>query len=475
MNARSSLACAFAACLLAAVASNAAQPPATPGLHGPLRLHPSNGRYFTDASGRAILLTGSHTWNNLLDMGPADPPARFDFDAYLDWMAAYPHNFMRLWTWELLTWDTRGNREAAPQIQHASPLPWRRTGPGQAVDGKPKFNLHEFDADYFARLKGRVKAAQARGIYVAVMLFEGWGLQFSPDAWSQHPFHPQNNVNGINGDQNGDGSGVELHELRDPKITALQEAYVRKVVDTVNAFDNVLYEIANECQPASTAWQYQMIRFLKDYEQTRPKQHPVGMTFQYKGGTNQTLFASPADWVSPNPDGGYRDSPPAADGAKVILSDTDHLWGIGGNAAWVWKSFLRGLNPIFMDCYDGQVLRKNFDLKWAEPVRRSMGYALQWSRRVDLASLTPRPDLASSKYCLANPGREYLVYLPDGKETTLDLSGAPQSFEVTWFNPETGAAKPGELVSSGGSVRLVSPLESKDALVWLKRVNTPSR
>jgi hypothetical protein len=46
---------------------------------------------------------------------------------------------------------------------------------------------------------------------------------------------------------------------------------------------------------------------------------------------------------------------------------------------------------------------------------------------------------------------------------------------VTWFNPETGATKAGELVSGGGSVRLVSPLESKDALVWLKRATAPSR
>ena len=45
--------------------------------------------------------------------------------------------------------------------------------------------------------------------------------------------------------------GVEIYELLDPKITALQEAYVRKVVDTVNEFDNVLYEISNENHPPS--------------------------------------------------------------------------------------------------------------------------------------------------------------------------------------------------------------------------------
>ena len=61
---------------------------------GPLRKHPENGRYFTDdtrdASGayKAIYLTGSHTWANLIDRGPTDPPAKFDFSAYLDLLQA---------------------------------------------------------------------------------------------------------------------------------------------------------------------------------------------------------------------------------------------------------------------------------------------------------------------------------------------------------------------------------------------------
>jgi hypothetical protein len=458
---------ALALAIGSAMATVAAEP-----MNGPLRVHPSNPRYFTDNSGRAILLTGSHTWNNLVDMGPTDPPAPFDYDAHLKWLAAYPHNFFRLWMWELVSWNTGANRESKAQVHFAAPHPWRRTGPGQALDGKPKFNLEEFNPEYVNRLRLRVKTAQDHGIYASVMLFEGWGVQFITNGWSSHPFHPQNNVNGINGDQNGDGLGVEIHELLNPRITALQEAYVRKVIDTINEFDNVLYEISNENHPASTEWQYHMIRFVKDYEKIKPKQHPVGMTFQYKGGSNQTLFDSPADWISPNPEGGYRDNPPAADGKKVVITDTDHLWGIGGNTPWVWKSFCRGLNPIFMDCYDGKVLNKNWDLKWAEPVRKSMGQTLEWSRRVDLAAMTSRSDFASSKYCLANPGREYLIYLPEGKEMTVDLTGQAASFDVEWFNPARGETRKEKSVSGGGSVRLVSPLASKDAVLYLKR-STP--
>jgi hypothetical protein len=435
---------------------------------GPLRVHPDNPRYFTDDSGRAILLTGSHTWNNLVDMSPADRPATFDYEAYLDWLLKHHHNFFRLWTWEPLTWDTRGVRDREGQVHRVGPLPFKRTGPGKAIDGKPKFDLRQFDDEYFRRLRDRVKAAQAQGLYPAVMLFEGWGIQFSPNGWQHHPFHPRNNVNGIDGDLDGDGKGLEVHSDRSKEITELQQAYVRKVVDTVNEFDNVLYEISNENHPESTQWQYAMIRIIKKYERTKPKQHPVGMTFQYKGGSNKTLFASPADWISPNREGGYRDNPPPADGSKVIVTDTDHLWGIGGNVPWVWNSFLRGLNPIFMDPYDGKVLRLGDDSKLVGPMRENLGYVQLWSQRVDLAAMTPQGDLASSRYCLANRGEEYLAYVPKSdKPLTLQLPAG--QFKIVWFNTSNGdETKPQRWTSSGGKQRFTAPFTA-DCLLHLRR------
>ncbi len=434
---------------------------------GTLRVSDVNPRYFTDDRGQAVYLTGSHTWNNLVDMGPSDPPEAFDFPAYIEWMKDYHHNFIRLWAWELLNWDTQGNREEEPEVHNVAPHPWMRTGPGNALDGKPKFDLETFNPAYFERLENRVSLAAENDIYVSIMLFEGWGLQFSPHAFENHPFHPDNNINGINGDLNNDGSAVEIHTLADDAITALQEAYVRHVVETVNAFDNVLYEISNENHPPSTEWQYHMIRFIQDLERDMPKQHPVGMTFQFKGGSNQTLFESPADWISPNPEGGYQDDPPPGDGTKVILTDTDHLWGIGGSHVWVWKSFLRGLNPLFMDPYDGKVLKKTFDPSWAEPLRRSMGTTLDLAQRMDLIHMVPAPALASSRYCLAHQGREYLVYLPEGQSVEVDLNGFPGVYETEWLDPRTGTFSQAAPVEGGGTVSLSSPFEDGDAVVYL--------
>ena len=437
---------------------------------GPLVVSDDNPRYFTDGSGRAVYLTGSHTWNNLVDMGPQDPPEPFDFEAYLDWMEDQNHNFFRLWTWELVAWNTMANeRDSSRAIFHnVAPLPYMRTGPGKALDGKPKFDLEQFNPEYFQRLRDRVEAAGERNIYTAVMLFEGWGLQRLEDGWIAHPFHPENNINGIDGDLNGDGYGLEVHTLANREITAIQENYARKVIETVNDLDNVLYEISNENHPPSTEWQYHMIKFIQEYEQDKPYQHPVGMTFQFRGGSNQTLFDSPADWISPNAEGGYRDNPPAATGEKVIITDTDHLWGIGGNHQWVWKSFLRGMNPIFMDPYDTKVLKRHYDPAWVDPLRKSMGYTLDYAQRMNLINMLPDTNLASSGYCLAERGKEYLVYLPSGNEVILDLTDVSGNLNVEWFNPMTGETIVQGKIQGGHVPIMKSPFGEDNVILYLK-------
>jgi hypothetical protein len=433
---------------------------AADSVRNPLRVHPANPRYFTDGTRapdgtlRAVYLTGAHTWNNFQDMGETDPPAPFDVHAYLDFLVERGHNFIRLWRWELLLWDTRASREQAPRRLVAGPHPWARTGPGTACDGKPRFNLEQFDDGYFRRLWARVAAAADRGLYVSVMLFEGWGLQHMAGAWKAHPFHPSNNINGLL--LAPEGRGLEVHTLDVPPVTRLQEAYVRKVCDTLNDFGNVLYEIANEAGAYSTELQYHFIRFIQTYEKRKRRQHPVGMTFQYSGdaqhrGSNATLVQSPADWISPNPEAGafdYRDNPPPSDGRKVVLADTDHLWGIGGDVAWVWKSFTRGLNPLFMDPYQDTILERGGIKRW-EPVRRAMGVTRRLADEIALATMSPRPELASTGYCLAAPGREYVVYLPEGGEVTVDLTAAAGPLEVAWIHPVDGTTTRAPVVQGG--------------------------
>lgn len=448
---------------------------------GPLRLNPANSHYFTDGSGKAIYLAGSHTWLNLQDGVLTDPPPAFDYTKYLDFLQNNNHNFFRLYTWEQSKWVAE---VTAPY--YFSPMPYLRTGPGVALDDKPKFDLTRFDQRYFDRMRQRVQQAGDRGIYVAVMLFNGWSIDdkgLNNNPWLGHPYNQANNMNGIDGDLNHDNQGNEIHTLANPTITARQEAYVRKVIDTVNDLDNVLYEISNESDVNSTDWQYHMINYVKSYEAGKPKQHPVGMTAQYLVSDDYTilntiLFNSPADWISPANANGYKDDPPVDNHGKVIIADTDHLWGIGGDRQWVWKSFMRGINPIFMDQYDdsyklsggGYIMNNVNDVS----LRQNLGYTVAYAQRMNLAATTPRNDLSSTNYCLANltPGAaEYLVYLLAGGNAIVNLTDASGGLDVEWFNPETGVTVP-DTPTTGGANRSFNAPFTGDAVLYIHQ--TPS-
>ncbi len=431
---------------------------------GPLRVSARNPRYFCDAGDREVLLVGSHTWNNLVDMGRSDPPEAFDFEAYLDFLDRYGHNFIRLWTWDSAVWDTRANGKWGKDfIHHVAPLPWARTGPGAALDGKPRFDLKQFDPAYFTRLRERVSAAGRRGIYVSVMLFEGWGMfhgnrrrgTMEQWAWRTHPFHPDNNINGID-------AGEKVHSRANPAVNELQAAYVRKVVDTVNEFENVLYEVINE--GGEKEWDWWVVETVRAHQRAKPQQHPIGIT-GHGAERLDSMLASPADWISPGSQDGYKDDPPAWDGKKVSLLDTDHVWGIGGNGAWVWKSFLRGHNPLFMDPYDGSVLAGRFDEQW-EPVRRNLGHVRRLANRLDLAAMKPQDDLASTKYCLADPGNAYVVYLPSGGNVKVSLGGPSNRFAVQWIHPSTGKTIAADAVTGGEDRQFTAPFDD-DAVLFL--------
>lgn len=445
---------------------------------GPLRNHPTNPRYFTDGtkladgSLNAVYLTGSHTWNNLVDMEREERPERFDFNAYLNFLAQYNHNFIRLWAWDLTTWDRMSSQQYTEEKDElrTSPQPWLRTGPGQALDGKLKFDLTRLNPAYFERLRERVSAAGRRGIYASVMLFEGWGLNQANRrtpvpgwAWRSHPFHPDNNVNGINADRDGDGVTGEVHRLNDDAVNGFQAAYIRKVADTVNDLDNVLYEVINE--GGQKEWNWWVVKTIHDYERTKPKQHPVGIT-GHGAERKDSMLASPAEWISPGRNDGYGDEPPAWGGNKVSLLDTDHIWGIGGNPAWVWKSFLRGHNPIFMDPYDHKVLGKGPTNRW-DSVRRAMGQTRRLAARVNLATMSPHDELSSTKYCLANPGQEYLVYQPDKGKFTVNLTQAASDVTVEWFDTAMDQTKPAEAVKGGAVREFLSPVDGS-VVLYLK-------
>lgn len=437
-------------------------------LRGPLRVCQGNPRFFADESGEAVFLTGSHTWAVLHDRRARNTPP-FDYARWLDFLEGHGHNFFRLWAWE----HASGMQFTDEAIDY-EPNRYPRTGPGTARDGKPKFDVMRFDDVFFRRLRTRVAAAAERGIYVAVMLFQGFSLDKRDpkqpgqgrNAFDTHPLHPDNNIHGIDGDIDRSGSGHGVHSLDLPEITTLQERFIAKVVDAVGDLDNVLWEISNESPVSSVDWQHYLIGFLRRLESNRPKQHPIGMS-----GVpveNAALEASGADWVAPACD---LLDPPAPSEGQVVVVDTDHIDAFGHQPSWPWRALMRGCNFTAMDPYcDARVGSPSEPVPDWEDLRRQMGLARRWSQRIHLTAMTPRGELASSRFCLAAPGYEYLVFVPQGTgELRMRLGEAPGRLEATWLECRSGRERAVGGVQGGAEREFSTAGLGGDAVLHLVR------
>jgi len=462
---------------------------------GPLVVHPDNPRYFMakdDPLRKAIYLTGTHTHDNLQDMATTDPPPVFNFDSdcsalpgdpgylpwtdcYLDFLEYHNHNYTRGWAWEQAKWIPLGTTD-----WYFNPVPYKRTGPGTAIDGKAKFDLTQYNTTYFDRLRQRAIAAGNRGYYISIMLFEGWSIEDKDkgvdNPWWGHPMNASNNINGINGDSNGDGEGHEVHTLPSdtyfsPPVSQAvidrEEDYVAHCIDELNDLDNIFWEISNESHQWSANWHYHMIDFIQSYEAAyKAKQHLLYMNAYDL--SNSTLFAPAchAEVVSPNKNGPNYRNPPVWSENKIVILDTDHLWGWGGDRDFVWKSFTRGYHPIYMDPLQDPVKWPPSDLRSIR-VREAMGYTLSYAERMVLKDTLPSSSVCTSGYCLVNTGRHYLAFQPSlGADFSVNLVAGPYDYE--WFDPQTGqVTATGSIVAPGGNYFFNNPY-SQMAVLFLE-------
>ena len=468
------------------------------GSGAPLTVHPHNSRLFANGAGNPVYMAGSATWFILYE--EAHPIDRRRISAFLDWLQSWGHNYTRVWSFSFYV----TNSAASPHS-----FPYLRTGPGSANDGGLKFDLTRPNVAYLELVSLFLEELEKRRMYCSIMLF-GSGNSFrEKNVYErQNAWHPHNN---INAETEVIERGADFYSMA-PGLLSLQENHVRWVIDGLNHFDNFVWEIINEAElPASKNWQYHMIRFIRDYEKTKPKQHLVIMS----GGNNEAggiLEDSPADIISPDASfGDYRRGGPAAYDEKIVINDTDHLWGFSKveqaelYRKWVWKTFLRGNHPIFMDDYDSFINGNNGKINPVyDGVRKNMGDTIDYARRfADLARMLPDPEAASTRYALVDAGREYLVYFPgDGDKGAKKESPAPdalrfigrlwskvtsqprpgaRSFTVNlppgtyrreWFDP-TRAKRLQDTLTCGkeGPVVFDVPAEmTDDVVVYLKRV-----
>lgn len=109
----------------------------------------------------------------------------------------------------------------------------------------------------------------------------------------------------------------------------------------------------------------------------------------------------------------------------------------------------------------------------------SMQHLATFFKKVKWWDMKPLPELVSDSpqpFCLANPGKEYVVYLRYGGMIHLDMGETAEGkqFNFYWYNPATGESTSGKKVTGGRKVQFTAPgmypgtLEYSD---WVLHVN----
>lgn len=94
-----------------------------------------------------------------------------------------------------------------------------------------------------------------------------------------------------------------------------------------------------------------------------------------------------------------------------------------------------------------------------------------FASRLSLDRFVPRQDLVDNGLCLADVGHEYVIYLPQAGDVTVDLGEARGSFIALWYNPRTRTDEEPQGVESGAFGRFTAPGDDDWVLHLRKRTS----
>lgn len=443
-----------AACIaipLLALGALAGQPKGDPILASPhpLTPYPLNASYFQSPKGHPLVLIGNYTWGTFSDVD-------YDYKAMFDTLKANGLNFARVWVW----WGC----EVFPEpINRLNVNPYGRIGPGNANDGKPKYDLTKFNPTFFQRLHAVCAAAQERGIFLQLTLLDAWMIKH-PHLWRLHAYHRDNNINGVDGDPKNTDTGTDAQQgfcsLGNPKVLERQKAFICKVVDAVNEFDNIFFEIANE-NYYNADWELHLCKFIREYEQSKPKQHlvmPLNLpNHDYNGIKTWDLQRLHTNLLK------------ARALRQPLIFDTDGLGCPDDSTVRkaAWTAFTSGGHVSYLDdsLQPGSEYRGNERGTRRATLRQQLGNLARFTRQVPFWKMKAEDALVKAGTAFAmGSANEVVAYLPQGGSIILDLTNLKGSLAYRWFNPREGKFGDQFRVEGGGQRPFQAPSRNDWAL-----------
>ena len=466
-----------------------------------LTIHPDNPKYFLFRGRPLVLLAASEHYGSIVNR-------RFDFERYLHEAALRKQTVTRTF---LLYRELQSARNPCSPLKPDSPdyvAPWPRTGPGRARDGELKYDLNQWNPEYFDRLHRFLSLASGLGIVVELTAFSN---TYADDVWDLNPLRGGNNLQNV-----GNVRWQEYLSRQDRTLFDRQVAYARKIVQETSRYDNIYYEICNEPgggfpnEPTLAevdAWQDAIANVLREeMKSLKCTRLLAGQNaFSYKPAFSQAFDESYSGTmldlvnVHPLPNllfkgrkyglgnfmskelqlGEFRDffsavskepKPSISDednAASLYLDDTG--WTIDRKRAWM--AVMCAAHYNFID-FSVQVNVETGTEESKRKIRNWIENLSEFIHSVDFIHANP-----AQKWILSAPqhvvsaglaihGKDYVAYLADGRETTESSTGAPISGEISlqlpegdylirFYSPISGRYSQPQEAKGGGAISVV--------------------
>jgi hypothetical protein len=467
----------------------------------PIRLHPDNPHYFLFRAKPTVLITSAEHYGAVVNRD-------FDYVAYLDALKRYGLNATRIYPGFLIEpvdkWLPGNSLGPRPE---ARIMPWARSDvPGAAMGGR-RFDLDRWDADFFARLRDFIAKAGDRGIVVEICLFNA---QYA-DTWPIAPLYHENNIQGV-----GDCDFKDAQTLKHADLVRREEDYVRKVVQEVNSFDNVVLEICDEPFITGTpigeagAWVGHMLDVVAAAERELPNKHlvaqqvegPLGGPCDFSADPRVSVIVAQYVWVADGEQLGgmqaldrkYGHDKPIELNETCIYPVWYHGDTVGASRVEAWEFIVGGgasfnqLNQLYT------VANPAGDTPDNARICQSLGNLRDFIYSFDFLKM--RPDRGSivsgvpaGAYCrmISEPGRQYALYLhhsaggegpvyevtPGDYRETLVLDLPAGNYRAEWLDPASGVVLGADRFDhAGGSRALATPSHSVDLALRIKAAET---
>jgi len=441
----------------------------------PIALHPENPHYFLWRAEPTILITSGEHYGAVLNRA-------FDTTRYLATLGSYEFNLTR--TFSGAYCEPQGafhiERNTLAPAQGDLICPWARSKVPGYANGGNKFDLTKWDDGYFRRLTDFVGEAGRRGVVVELVLFCPF---YKDPMWELSPMNARNNVNGI-----GAVTRTDVYTLKDKKLLAVQDAMVRRIIETLKDFDNLYYEICNEpyFSGVTMEWQNHIAETIVRAESKFKGKHLIAQNIANKSKRIE----------DPNPRVSvfnfHYAKPP------VAVAENYHLNKVIGDDETGFSGDDR-VRPYRIEAWDfliaGGAVYSNLDYSFAAgsedgtakinapggggpKLRRQLEILKDFIHDFDFITMKPdntviKGDVpkGTTARALVESGRAYAIYVNGSNVRELRIDLPQGRYRAEWINTKTGKVDLAKTFRhDGGTASLDAPQYSDDIALRIVRL-----